>query len=131
MATIDELYKTDLAFKSDLVPTASGDLDTVSGLENYRDALYRRLITTPGSMVHRPNYGVGIKSFQNAVNSLSEHQRLAVRIKEQFEQDTRTKRVLGVSVIRNNETPENTKIVIRVEAIGLGEQTFSFTPFGG
>jgi hypothetical protein len=130
MATLEEVYKRDLAHKRDYVVTSSGDLDTVTGLENYRDSLFRRLITTPGSLIHRPNYGVGIKMFQNSLNSIPQQQRLASRIKDQFERDPRTRRVIGVGVQSSDTTPELVKLVIRVESVGYGDLTFIFQPFG-
>jgi phage baseplate assembly protein W len=131
MANIDEIYKTDLAFVSDLVVTPAGDLETVSGLNNYRDALLRRLITTPGSLIHRPDYGVGIKRWSNAINSISERQKIAVAIKEQFERDPRTAKVISVGISSDNERPETIKINVKVDAVGFGEQQFTFVPFGG
>lgn len=131
MATIDETYKKDLAFKSNFVVTASGDLDTLTGLDNYKDALYRRLITTPGSLIHRPNYGVGIKSFLNTISTLETKQRLAKTIKQQYEEDPRTESVSSVEITADDYTPELTKINIKVRAVGYGDVQFEFIPFGG
>lgn len=130
MAKGDEAYLTDFAFTSDFVVTPAGDLATQTGLANYKDALFRRLITTPGSLIHRPNYGVGIKRFQNSINTIPTQQRLAGIIKEQLERDPRTRRVLGVTVVNNNTRPELVQIIVRVEAIGIGETSLTFEPFG-
>lgn len=132
MATAEEIYKRDLAFASDFVVSAAGDLETATGLENLKDALFRRLVTTPGSLIHRPNYGVGIKAFQNSINSVETQRQIAGRIQEQYERDPRVEKVLGVS-IRNfsDAEPEKIEIVVRYKPVGYGELQTTFTPFGG
>lgn len=130
MSSIDEFLKTDLAFKKDLVPTASGDLDVISGMENVKEALFRRLITTPGTLIHRPEYGVNVKQFQGALNSLENQRKLAMSIQEQFEQDERVEKVLGVSIDSKNKTPDMVIVNVRVKIVGYGEASFGFVPFG-
>lgn len=130
MATAEEIYGRDIAFKSDFVPTASGDLDTVEGLANVKEAILRRILTTPGGIVHRPDYGVGLKDFQGAINSISAQRELAARLQEQLPQDPRIERVLSLSVNSEDDRPELVKIVIRVQLVGYGEQTLTFVPFG-
>lgn len=130
MATITEIYKKDIAFKDDLVATDSGDLVTIEGVSNVQDALLRRLITTKGTLVHRPNYGVGIKSFQNAINSFSVRQRLAKEIEDQFEQDSRVEDVSSVAFSTDPSNPSLVSVKVKVKLIGLGEQQLEFNPFG-
>ena len=131
MANIDEILGTDIAHKSDYILTATGDLDTLSGLENIKNALFHRLITSPGSLIHRPNYGVGIKDFQGAPNSIELQRQLALRIQEQFEQDPRVVKVLGVSLNYEDLTPDMVEIIVRVRITGYDEVTAKFIPFGG
>lgn len=131
MATAEEIYKRDLAFQSDFVKTATGDLDTQTGVKNYKDALFRRLITTPGSLVHRPDYGVGIKSYRNEISSITTRQKIARIIKQQFENDPRTIEVSSVGIVADDLQPELTKIHVRVQAVGYGELQVEFSPFGG
>lgn len=130
MATIDEVLGTDLAHKADYVLSATGDLDTISGLENVKNALFHRLITSPGSLVHRPDYGVGIKDFQNSPNSIDTQRQLANRIQEQFEQDPRVQKVLGVSLNYGDSTPDQVEIMVRVQIAGYDEISAKFIPFG-
>lgn len=131
MASITEVLKTDIAFKNDFVRTATGDLDLLSGLENIKIALFRRLMTTPGTIIHRPNYGVGLKNFQNAPSSLGLQQDLAKTIQEQFEQDPRVQSVTGVAIHFDDYSPSRTTIVVRVELEGYTETQMTFVPFGG
>jgi hypothetical protein len=129
MATSYSLRK-DIAHKSDFVKTASGDLDTISGLENIKMALFHRLITIPGSLVHRPNYGIGIQSFQNAINSLANQQKIAILIQEQFELDPDVDSVTGVEIQNADLTPEKIIILVKVKIRGYDEVEIEFTPFG-
>lgn len=130
MATIEENLKKDIAFKSDLVLGPTGDLDTIQGLDNLKEALLRRLLTTPGSMIHRPTYGVGIKNYQNGISSLTTQRRLAMAIIEQFREDERVESVTGVSVEYNDNTPDLVQVKVSVKVVGYGETTFGFIPFG-
>lgn len=130
MATAEETLKKDIAFRDDFVRSATGDLDTISGLANLKAALFRRLITSPGSLIHRPNYGVGIKDYQNSMSDLPNQQNLALRIKEQFELDPRVEKVVGVRINYTDAEPEKVVIVVRVKVVGYDELTASFKPFG-
>jgi hypothetical protein len=130
MATIDEILQRDIAFKGDFQVTATGDIDAISGLENIKQALMHRLITSPATLIHRPNYGVGIKDYQNAPATLATKRKLALRIQEQFEQDDRVEQVLGVSVEFDAVNPSKTLIIVRVKVSGYDEEQMSFIPFG-
>jgi len=132
MPNLEDTFLTDLAHETTegFKRAADGDLDQVSGLENIKNSLLRRLQVTPGSLVHRPNYGVGIKDFLNGVNSIDNQRTLALRVKEQFEQDFRVVEVLGLRVSSEDTRPEKVVIFIRVKLVGYGDQDLQFIPFG-
>jgi hypothetical protein len=130
MADVEETYLTDLAHISDLVKSPSGDLDIISGLRNLHQSLYHRLITQPGSLIHRPDYGIGMKTYQNAVNSIDTQRRLAARIDEQFRQDFRVQEVSGIRISSERDTPDIVKLFVRIKAIGYDEVELKFAPFG-
>lgn len=130
MATLDEVFKRDIAFKGDFVLTPTGDIDVISGLENLKQALFHRIITSPGSLVHRPTYGVGIKDYLNGPASLSLQTELARRIQEQLILDPRVEEVLGVGFSFTDSRPDLTRIVVRVKPRGYDELGFTFLPFG-
>jgi phage baseplate assembly protein W len=130
MALVDEALLRDIAHNKDLLVAANGDLQTVFGPENVRQALLRRLITTPGALAHRPDYGVGIKDFQNAPASLDNQRDLALRVKEQFERDFRVSSVTGLRFQVDDEQPEKTTIFVKYNIIGVGEVEQPFVPFG-
>jgi phage baseplate assembly protein W len=130
MANITEVLKTDIYHDRDLVRTTiGGDIQTLSGLDNMKAALLRRMMTEPGTVIHRPLYGVGMKQFQNAPMTLSNQRAIALKINEQFSRDERVEKVLGVSIESSDTRPELTTIVVRVKLVGYEEQELSFTPF--
>jgi len=130
MSQLDEFLKRDIAFKGDFVQTPTGDLDVIAGLDNVKESLFRRLVTTPGSLIHRPEYGVGLKKFQGAANSLDNQRTLASLIKQQFEEDPRVEEVTGVSVFVDDNKPDTIEIICRVSIVGYGETGFNFLAFG-
>lgn len=127
---MSDFYKTDIAFTDSFVATATGDLELISGLANLKEALLRRLTTQPGTIIHRPNYGVGIQSFMNMSNSIDTKRRIAMKIQEQFEKDDRVESVTGVGINFSDENPEKVEIVVRIKAVGFEETAMTFIPFG-
>lgn len=121
MTRIDEFYGIDIAFKEDFLASASGDLQKITGVQNVKDSLVRRTITEPGTLVHRPDYGVGLKKFVNALNSIDNKRELANRIKTQWEQEERVEEVLAVSIQAEDDTPEQIVISVRANLNGFGE----------
>lgn len=130
MATVTEALLTDLLHDDDYHATAQGDLETLSGLLNLKQALFHRLITSPGSLIHRPDYGVGIKNYLNSVNSIDTRSKIANTIVEQFSRDIRIQEVSGIRIDNEDATPELVVIYVRVKAIGYDEVTLAFKPFG-
>lgn len=129
MALIDEFYGVDIAFKSDFLAAANGDLQRISGQENVKESLIRRTITEPGTLVHRPDYGVGLKRFVNALSSLDNRRELANRIKVQWEQEERVLEVTGVRFEFDDNDPERLEIAVTADLQGLGETELRVIPF--
>ncbi len=131
MGTIEETFLTDIKFDSDFVRSeGEGDLDTISGLENVRQALLRRLITTPGAIPHRPDYGVGVKLYQNSPLTLAAQRQLAQEIRDNFIQDERVEDVTAVSISADDLEPDKTVIAVRIKLVGYGETDMAYQPFG-
>lgn len=63
----------DLAGKSGLVPTASGQLDRVSGTAAIRQSILMLLATMPGERVRRPEYGCELHKLAFAPNDNTTH----------------------------------------------------------
>lgn len=131
MATLEEALGRDIAFAGDFEVSATGDIDLISGLENIRQALMHRLVTSPATLIHRPNYGVGVKDYQNAPATLATQRKLALRIQEQFEQDDRVEEVTSIAVNFDAIDPSRTTIIVKVKVQGYDESAMSFIPFGG
>lgn len=131
MTTINDALKEDIALVGDLVCGSNGDIGTIAGLNNLKIALFHRLITIPGTLVHRPSYGVGISLFQNAINSFWVQQKIADLIAEQFAQDVRVQSVSSVSIIVDDNNPELVKITVSIIPVGYTEIPMTFTPFNG
>jgi hypothetical protein len=130
MSTIEEALLNDLLHNDDLRSTAGGSLETISGLLNLKQALFHRLITTPGALVHRPDYGVGIKDYQNSVNSIDNKRKMATAIVEQFSRDSRINEVSGIRITNEDDDPSKVLVYVRVKAAGYDEITLEFKPFG-
>jgi phage baseplate assembly protein W len=126
----DDIYLRDLAFSNDFVLSPKGDLDTRTGLDNLRDAIYRRIVTVPGSIVHRPDYGVGLPLYVGSLNSLGRQQKLAAIIKEQLERDDRVEEFLSLRVEQSSSVEGMVKITVRVKPVGYTEQAITIQSGG-
>lgn len=130
MSTIDDILLTDLLHEKDLqIQTGTGDLATKKGLENIKDAVLRRIITKPGKLVHRPDYGAGLLDFQGAPVTLATKQEIARRIENNLKRDPRVKNLKSVSFDNEDAAPELLIITIKFDVIGYGETVLEFAPF--
>jgi len=131
LANINDVLKRDIRHRKDFERvTDTGDLDTMEGLLNIERALFRRLVTNPGAMIHRGKYGVGIRRYQNAPNTLETQRDMAIRIKENFERDSRVIEVRGVRFEVDDFNPDVVRVITRVNLVGFLEREFVFDPFG-
>jgi phage baseplate assembly protein W len=126
---LDLALGTDIAHIGDLQRTASGDLGTYDGLVNITNAIFHRLMTVPGTLIHRPTYGVGLPQYQNAITSFSMQQKLAKLIAEQVALDPRIQSVTNVSIQSTDGFPEQTIIKVFAVVIGYNEQVMTYAPF--
>lgn len=132
MAELTEFMGRDIAFKGGgMSVSPTGDIALVEGLENLKQAIFNRMITVPGALKHRPDYGVGVPLYLGAISSLSKQQELAARIKEQCELDPRVDEITGVALDYTDEHPEQVKIIVRVKPTGYEETAMTFQGFGG
>ena len=129
LSKIDESMKIDIRFNGDIVPTTGGDIETVTGLNNLRQAIFNRLVTTPGSYAYRPNYGIGIKRFKNIVGNLPVQEQIMLQMQDQFADEPRIESLESLSFERDNEDPSKTVVKLSVRATGEVVQDFSLGPF--
>ncbi len=130
--SLTDAFGTDIAHNGDLVRTSGGDVATVTGLANMEQALFHRLITVPGTLIHRPTYGVGAPLYQGAISSFAAQQKFAQNIKEQFLQDPRVLAVTSISISTNDSNPQQTLVKVFVTLVGyIDAIPMEFTPFSG
>lgn len=66
--------------------------------EAYRQSLRRRFMTNPGEYKNKPDYGAGLAGAVKSPGGRSNRDGLAAKLKQQALADTRTKRVISVTV---------------------------------
>lgn len=127
MSKADDFYLIDLSFNGDLEAAPNGDLQTITGLNNLRQALFNRLVTVPGTLIHRPKYGVGAKLWQNKIATLGNQRELALRIRDQFQQDFRVDSVESVLFSQQANGEFLVKYKVIAKGVTLDE---TVNPFG-
>jgi len=125
----DTRFYIDIEFGVKASP--SGDLELISGIANLKQRLFARLMTAKGSLCHRPNFGVGIATYQGEISSIDTKRKIASDIKEQFELDPQVEKVTSVLIEKNQENDSQFEITYKVDAIGLGEVVSTVDPFQG
>jgi len=109
-------YGTDVLLIGDYRYSARGDVCTIDGLANLKEALYRRFITNPGELQHRPDYGVGVYRYMNLPATPSNRQKLANAITMNV---VREKRISKVNFARADWTMDVCMIEISVKVTGV------------
>jgi len=115
--------------RGDFEATKTGDIDRVEGLDNLDQALFHRLLTSPGTLVHRPDYGVGIKDWVGQLTTVDKQRDLALRISEQYNKDPRVDVVNQVRFEVNDANPDLFLIFVKYVAVGYNETESIFDPF--
>lgn len=99
-AGIDEataqLFGQDLLFDQDLHLSAAGDYLLLDGKAVLKQALYHRLMVTPGEYALRPDYGAGLARLVKRRMSQSEIDSIERRVVEQLSRDERIESVVEV-----------------------------------
>lgn len=105
VSATEDLLGVDLEVPSD--PDASipisptGDLRVLGGRPNLDAALRRRVSTSPGTLLHRPEYGAGMPDFLEQPHSPALRQQLASQIRRNVLREPRIANVrvsVGVAV---------------------------------
>lgn len=85
----DKTIGRDKFFNGDKRVTSAGDYQTIEGIANLRQAVFRRLITRRGEFRFRPTYGVGARDYVKRAMTTSNIDELKHRIRENMLQDPR------------------------------------------
>ncbi len=123
---VDKSYLIDLYHSKDFAKTKTGDLLQVSGRENLRQALWHRITTVPGTLAHRPLYGVGIQQYEGAFASITTQRAIALKVKEQLEQDSRVEEVTGIQLRQDEVNSSLFFLIVRIIPVGYNEVTEEF-----
>jgi len=130
LSNINDSFLVDLSHNGDFSNNEKGDIKTISGRDNLTQAIMNRLITTQGSIIHRPEYGVGLKLYQGVISSIDKQRELSLKIKEQLLQDTRIESIDSVKFSQVSDYQAGTFIVtLKITASGVGQIEESFNPF--
>jgi hypothetical protein len=130
MSSINDSFLVDLQHNGDFSNNEKGDLKTISGKDNLIQAIMNRLVTSQGSIIHRPEYGVGIKSYQGTISSISKQRELALKIKSQLEQDDRIDSVDSMKFVLDSDYRSGTFVIeFKITAVGIGQIEESINPF--
>lgn len=91
-----ERFGTDLEMPTkagaSLPKTATGDLRLISGYANLRQAVIRRAMTVPGSLIHRPEYGGGLPLYIEQAGTLAGRSRMSNALRQNAQADERIAR---------------------------------------
>jgi phage baseplate assembly protein W len=107
---------------ADTQDAANGDWLLAEEKDALRQAVIRRIITSPGEWRTLPDYGVGARAYVKARNTRAVREELAGRIKQQL---LREPRIASISSISVSQITGGLKIAVRVIARG---RTLSSTP---
>ena len=94
-----------------------GDLGLIDAEANVRQAVYHRIITSPGSVAYRPDYGVGLKDFMGAPNKISIQATLFNRLLDSFREEPRVERLESLSVDEVNDN--YIRVTVKYLPVGL------------
>lgn len=106
---------TDVQILGDYEKTAVGSVKHITGLDNLREAIYRRVITVPGEVIHRPQYGVGIRKFLNKPCTEANQAELTNLIKLNIRNEERIEKINTIQCIWYQDVAS---ILISVVAYG-------------
>lgn len=122
-----DLFGYDILFKNgDLPLTSGGDYVRVGGIDNLRAAIYRRLITPPGSFRFRPSYGVGVGQYVKKIRNQATLDSLRIKIIDQLSQD---KRIQAVDATLDTTTVNGKEVLRVIVKVTAGGQDKTFEPF--
>ena len=130
MANREDQLRIDIRHnKGDFESSETGDISRIRGLDNLNQALLHRLITVKGSLVHRPDYGIGIQEWIGQITSFDKQRDLALRIKAQYLMDERVTAVSQVQFDTSDENPDLFLIFVKYSALGYTDIGDTFNPF--
>jgi len=110
-------YGVDLRYPGDLVVRGSGDLERTRGIEAFKSAFARALITSPGELFWRPDYGIGATEFLNRPINKATILDLKNRIRRSAQSEAAVERVDELEV---SYSPTSELLEVRVRVLIAG-----------
>lgn len=126
MTTARKRLLTDMNFAGDFV-VIDGDVSTVSDVKNLRNIIERHIITEKNSIIHRPGFGVGLKSFQNKLTSIANQADLSSRIRDSLSRDSRITDVKSVS-FRIDGSKVLISVTVYIDGLEPITESFEYNP---
>lgn len=117
----DRLWGRDVYFDlkdpstADVQVSASGDYIIADGAESLRQAIIRRLLTSPGEWAALPDYGGGLREFVKKRSNSTTKDELAERVRSQCESEARVEKV--ESVIIEDDGEGTVKVAVQVRPV--------------
>lgn len=114
------LFGRDVRFRTDYTVTPSKDYGVVDELEAVKQSVFHEAQTSPGELVFRPDYGMGISDAVKKARSQSLIDQMQNRIRERLAANPRISAIHEVLVepVTTDDGKPGTRILIRVEAGG-------------
>lgn len=97
------VFTTDIYQENDRRVSPYGDLETVTGIDGLLLRIDRMLATSPGEILHRPEFGIGIHRFLNQSNTADNVAKLVNEIRRNLASDPDIERVLKVTAQRSED----------------------------
>jgi phage baseplate assembly protein W len=112
----ERILGRDIYLSTDLAPDGRGGVATVAGLANLRQAIERLLLSSPGDIYHRPDYGVGLRDFLNKPVTDMVGKKIKARVREVLSLEPRIALVQSVSVAVTGDNA----LVVSVVVVAAG-----------
>lgn len=97
-------------------PTSSGDWPTVAGRDNLRAAIERHAATSPGELLHRPEYGAGLLDYLELANEPGVHAQIAVQVRQSVLRDPRLQD--AQVAVSQGDTPDQAVVTLQFQPKG-------------
>lgn len=117
-------YGIDCSFyQGDLIATGAGDFMLTEGVEGIRQVIARSLITSPGELFWRPNYGIGVEEFLNAPMSAATVSEIKSRIRHSLEDQDDVEEILAVDVSMYDDGRIEIDLTVRLAGMDIDLST--------
>lgn len=125
-----DVFGVDIFFDGNTSVQPNGDYLEITGFENLRRSILRRLATSPGEYKVNPSYGVGIQKFVKKRITQSTIDQLKHRIRDNLARERRIDKIVSIEVVSKffgNDTGIVVTLVIQTKGRQVRFEPFNFT----